>query len=114
MDTIKNKYLLVLIDDLFNQLQGSFYFSKIDPPSGYHQLKVRDEDILKISFQTRYGPFEILVMRFGLMNAPAGSMELKNLIFMPYLDKVMDVFIDDSLMYSVSKTKHEQHLRIVL
>jgi hypothetical protein len=112
--TIKNKYPLPRIDDLFDQLKGAKYFSKIDPRSGYHQLKIRESDIPKTTFVTRYGQFEFTVMFFGLTNAPAYFMNLMNKVFMDELDKFIIVFIDDILIYSKSAQEHEQHLRVVL
>ncbi|KAI3669399.1 hypothetical protein L6452_40634 [Arctium lappa] len=111
---IKNKYLLPRIHDLFGQLQGVNYFSKIDLQSGYHQLKVREEDVPKTAFRTRYGLYEFLVMSFGLTNAPAVFMDLMNRGCSPLLDKCVIVFIDDILIYSRSKNEHETHLRSVL
>ncbi|EOY03078.1 Retrotransposon protein, putative [Theobroma cacao] len=112
--TVKNKYPLPRIDDLFDQLQRAQCFSKIDLRSGYHQLRIRNEDIPKTAFRTRYGHYEFLVMSFGLTNAPAAFMDLMNRVFKPYLDKFMVVFIDDILIYSKSRKEHEQHLKIVL
>jgi hypothetical protein len=112
--TIKNKYPLSRIDDLFDQLKGENYFSNIDLRSGYHQLKIKESDIPKIAFVTRYGQFEFTVMSFGLTNAPAYFMNLMNKVFMDELDKFVIVFIDDILIYSKSVQEHEQHLRVVL
>ena len=100
--TIKNRYPLSRMDDLFDQLQGSSYFSKIDLRSGYHQLKVREQDIEKTAFRTRYGHYEFLVMSFGLTNAPAAFMDFMNRFCNPFLDKSVIVFIDDILIYSKS------------
>ncbi|KAL8148658.1 hypothetical protein AgCh_005865 [Apium graveolens] len=112
--TIKNKYPLPRIDDLFNQLKGAKYFSKIDLRSKYHQLKIKPEDIPKTSFRTRYSHYEFLVMSFGLTNAPAAFMDLMNIIFKEYLDKFVIVFIDDILIYSKSTEDHAEHLRTTL
>ncbi|GKD42423.1 putative reverse transcriptase domain-containing protein [Tanacetum coccineum] len=112
--TVKNRYPLPRIDDLFDQLQGSSVYSKIDLRSGYHQLKVRNEDIPKTAFRTRYGHYEFQVMPFGLINAPVVFMDLKNRVFKPYLDKFVIVFIDDILIYSRNKEEHADHLRIIL
>ncbi|GJZ76357.1 putative reverse transcriptase domain-containing protein [Tanacetum coccineum] len=112
--TIKNRYPLPRIDDLFDQLQGACCFSKIDLRSGYHQLGVREEDIPKTAFRTRYGHFEFIVMPFGLTNAPAIFMDLMNRVCKPYLDKFVIVFIDDILIYSKSEEEHEVHLKAIL
>nr|ABA93571.1 retrotransposon protein, putative, Ty3-gypsy subclass [Oryza sativa Japonica Group] len=112
--TIKNKYPLPRIDDLFDQLKGATVFSKIDLRSGYHQLRIKEEDIPKTAFTTRYGLFECTVMSFGLTNAPAFFMNLMNKVFMEYLDKFVVVFIDDILIYSRTKEEHEEHLRLAL
>ncbi|GJV41595.1 putative reverse transcriptase domain-containing protein [Tanacetum coccineum] len=112
--TVKNRYPLPRIDDLFDQLQGSSVYSKIDLRSGYHQLKVREEDISKTAFRTRYGHYEFQVMPFGLTNAPAVFMDLMNRVCKPYLDKFVIVFIDDILIYSKNKQEHEEHLKIIL
>ncbi|GKD29189.1 putative reverse transcriptase domain-containing protein [Tanacetum coccineum] len=103
-----------LIANLFDQLQGSSIYSKIDPRSGYHQLRVREEDILKTVFRTRYGHYEFQVMPFGLTNAPAVFKDLMNRVCKPYLDKFRIVFIDDILIYSKSKQEHEEHLKLIL
>ncbi|TYK11035.1 DNA/RNA polymerases superfamily protein [Cucumis melo var. makuwa] len=112
--TIRNKYPLPLINDLFDQPRGAVLFSKIDLRSGYHQLKVRESDIAKRAFRTRYGHYEFRVMPFGLMNAPTVFMDLMNRIFHQYLDQFVIVFIDDILVYSVDRESYEEHLRIVL
>ncbi|XP_019242807.1 PREDICTED: uncharacterized protein LOC109222984, partial [Nicotiana attenuata] len=112
--TIKNKYPLPRIDDLFDQLQGARVFSKIDLRSGYHQLKIQDSDVPKTAFRTRYGHYEFLVMSFGLTNAPTTFIDLMNRVFRPYIDSFGIVFIDDILIYSRSLGEHEQHLRVVL
>jgi hypothetical protein len=112
--TIKNKYPLPRIDILFDQLAGAQVFPKIYLRSGYHQIKIRDEDIPKTAFSMRYGLYEYLVMSFGLMNAPAHFMYLMNSVFMTELDKFVVVYIDDILVYSKSTKDHEEHLRVVL
>jgi hypothetical protein len=112
--TIKNKYPLPQIEDLFDQMSGAKVFSKIDLGSGYHQLKIRVEDIPKTTFTSRYGLYEFTVMSFGLTNAPAYFMYLMNKVFMEYLDKFVVVFIDDILVFSRSEEEHEEHLRLVL
>jgi hypothetical protein len=102
------------IEDLFDQMKGASVFSKIDLRSGYHQLKIRESDIPKTSFRTRYGLYEYTVMSFGLTNAPAYFMYLMNKVFMEYLDKFVVVFIDDILVFSKTKEEHKKHLRLVL
>ncbi|KAG8503035.1 hypothetical protein CXB51_000845 [Gossypium anomalum] len=112
--TIKNKYPLPRIDDLFDQLKGASVFSKIDLRSGYCQLRVRDSDVPKTAFKTRYGHYEFLVIPFGLTNAPVIFMDLMNRVFRQYLDRFMVVFIDDILIYSHNESEHANHLRLVL
>ncbi|KAL4281883.1 hypothetical protein GQ457_03G019080 [Hibiscus cannabinus] len=112
--TVKNKYPLPRIDDLFDQLRGASVFSKIDLRSGYNQLKVREQDVLKTAFCTRYGHYEFLVMPFGLTNAPATFMDLMNMVFHEYLDQFVVVFIDDILVYSRTEEDHDRHLLLVL
>ena len=112
--TVKNKYLLPRIEDLFDQLKGAGVFSKIDLRSGYYQLRVKDVDVPKTAFRTRYGHYEFLVMPFELTNAPAAFMDLMNRVFRPYLDQFVVVFIDDILVYFRDEPEHEQHLKIVL
>ena len=111
---MKNKYPLPRIEDLFDQLKGAGVFSKIDLRSGYYQLRVKDEDVPKTAFRTRYGHYEFLVMPFGLTNAPEAFMDLMNRVFRPYVDQFVVVFIDDILVYSKDAQEQEQHLRIVL
>ena len=111
---IQNRYPLPRIDDLFDQLRGARVYSMIDLRTGYHQLRVRETDIPKTAFRTRYGHFEFTVMPFGLTNAPAAFMDLMHRIFQPYLDQFVIVFVDDALIYSQSEWEHEYHLRIVL
>nr|GEU49584.1 putative reverse transcriptase domain-containing protein [Tanacetum cinerariifolium] len=110
---IKNRYPLPRIDDLFDQLQGSQFFSKIDLSFGYHQLRVHEDNILKTAFRTRYRDFKFTVMPFGLTNAPTIFMDLMNRVCRPYLDKFVIVFIDDILIYYKTQ-KHVEHLRLVL
>ncbi|KAA3483029.1 RNA-directed DNA polymerase-like protein [Gossypium australe] len=112
--TIKNKYSLPRIDDLFDQLKGAIVFSKIDLRSGYYQLQVKDSDVPKTAFKTRYGHYEFLVMPFGLTNTPTIFMDLMNQIFRPYLDRLVVVFIDDILIYSRDESEHAKHLMIMM
>jgi hypothetical protein len=112
--TIKNKYPLPRIEDIFDQMKGASIFSKIDLRSGYHQLKIQESDIPKTAFHTRYGLYEYTVMSFGLTNTSAYFMYLMNKVFMEYLDKFVVVFIDDILIFSKMKEEHEKHLRMVL
>ncbi|KAL4016769.1 hypothetical protein IC575_024426 [Cucumis melo] len=112
--TVKNRYPLPRIDDLFDQLQGATVFSKIDLRSGYHQLRIKDGDVPKTAFRSRYGHYEFIVMSFCLTNAPAVFMDLMNRVFREFLDTFVIVFIDDILIYSKTEAEHEEHLRIVL
>ncbi|GKF10432.1 putative reverse transcriptase domain-containing protein, partial [Tanacetum coccineum] len=112
--TVKNRYPLPRIDNLFDQLQGSSVYSKIDLRSGYHQLRIREEDIPITAFRTRYSHYEFQVMPFGLTNAPALFMDLMNRVCKPYLDKFVIIFINDILIYSKNKEEHERHLKIIL
>nr|GEU47058.1 putative reverse transcriptase domain-containing protein [Tanacetum cinerariifolium] len=112
--TVKNRYPLPRIDDLFDQLQGSSVYSKIDLRSGYHLLRVREEDISKTAFKTRYGHYEFQVMPFGLTNAPAVFIDLLNRVCKPYLDKFVIVFIGDILIYLKNKEEYEEHLKLIL
>nr|GFA12045.1 putative reverse transcriptase domain-containing protein [Tanacetum cinerariifolium] len=112
--TVKNRYPLPRIDDLFDQLQGSSIYSKIDLRSGYHQLRVSEQDILKTVFRTRYGHYEFQVMPFGLTNAPVVFMDLMNRVCKPYLDKFVIVFINEILIYSKDEKEHEEHLKAIL
>ena len=112
--TIKNKYPIPRINDLFDQLVGATVFSKLDLRSGYHQIQIRKEDIPKTAFITRYGLYEYTVMSFGLTNAPATFMRLMNSVFHEYLDKFVVVYIDDILVYSKTEDEHAEHLRLIL
>ena len=112
--TIKNKYPLPRINDLYDQLAGSSVFSKMDLRLGYHQIKIKNGDIPKTAFVTRYGQYEYTVMSFGLTNAPATFSRLMNSIFMEYLDKFVVVYLDDILIYSKNEQEHAEHLRLVL
>ncbi|KAL4021115.1 hypothetical protein IC575_019905 [Cucumis melo] len=112
--TVKNRYPLPRIDDLFEKLQGATVFSKIDLRSGYHQLRIKDGDVPKTAFRSMYGHYEFIVMSFGLTNAPAVFMDLMNRVFREFLDTFVIVFIDDILIYSKTEAEHEEHLRIVL
>jgi hypothetical protein len=104
--TVKNKYPLPRIEDLFNQLRGTSVFSKIDLRSGYHQLRIQPSDIPKTAFITKYELYEFTVMSFGLTNVSAYFMYLMNSVFMENLDKFVVVFIDDILIYSQSEQEH--------
>ena len=112
--TIKNKYPLSRIDDLFDQLRGACVFFKIDLTLGYHQMRIREHDVIKIAFRSRYEHYEFLMIPFGLTNAPIAFMDLMNKVFRQFLDQFVIVFIDDVLVYSKSEEEYEQHLRAVL
>nr|KYP76724.1 Transposon Ty3-G Gag-Pol polyprotein [Cajanus cajan] len=112
--TIKNRYFLPRIDDLMDQIIGACMFSKINLRLGYHQIRVKFEDILKTTFRTRYGHYKYLVMPFGMTNAPRVFIDYKNRIFHPYLDRFVVVFIHDILTYSKTREEHTEHLRTVL
>ena len=112
--TIKNRYPLPRIDNLFDQLRGAQVYSKIDLRAGYHQLRVRKIDIPKITFRTCYKHSKFTMMPFGLTNAPAAFMDIMHRVFQPYLNQFFVVFVDDILIYSLSKWEHEDHLRIIL
>ena len=114
MATIKNRYPLLRIDDLFDHLRGARVYSKIYLHTGYHQLRVREVDIPKTRFRRRYKHFKFTVMPFGLTNAPVAFMDLMHRVFQPHLDHFVVVFVDDILIYSKSKEDHESHLRVVL
>jgi hypothetical protein len=108
--TVKNRYPMPRIDDLFDQMKGASVFSKIDLRSGYHQLRIKEGDIPKTAFQTRFGHYEFVVVPFGLTNAPAVFMSLMNGVFRKYLDHFVQVFLDDILIYSKNEREHEEHL----
>ncbi|KAG8492930.1 hypothetical protein CXB51_010202 [Gossypium anomalum] len=110
--TIKNKYPLPRIDDLFDQFKRAFVFSKIDLRSGYHQLRLKEADVQKTTFRTRYGHYEFLIMPFGLTNAPVAFIDLMNRVLQPYLDRFVVMFIDDILVYSRTEDEHDEHLMI--
>jgi hypothetical protein len=112
--TIKNKYPLPRIDDMFDEVRGATIFSKIDLHSGYHQARIKDKDNYKTTFRERYGHYEFVIIPFGMTNAPTSFMCLMNNVLSKYLDKFVIIFIDDILIYSKDEKEHEEHLRIVL
>ena len=112
--TIKNRYPLPRIDDLFDQLRGARFYSKIELCKGYHQLRVKEADIPKTTFEARYGHFEFMVMPFGLTNAPTTLKDLMHRVFQPYLDRFVMVFVGDILIYSQSEEEDENYLRVSL
>jgi hypothetical protein len=112
--TIKNRYPLPRINDLFDQLRGATIFSNIDSRYVYHQVRIKYEDIHKTTFRTRYGHYEFLVVPFGLTNAPSNFMCLNNNVLRNFLDRFLLVFIDDILIYSKKREDHEEHLKLVL
>ena len=111
---IRNQYLLPIIDDLFDQMKGATIFLKIDLRSRYHQLRIREEDVPNTVFKTQYGHFEFVVVPFGLTNAPRVFMNLMNSVFREYLDKFVQVFLDDILIYSMTQEENEENLRLML
>ena len=111
---MKNEYPFPRIDDLFDQMRGAKIFYKIDLRSGYHQVRIKDEDIHKTAFKTRYGHYEFVVVPFGLTNAPFTFMCLMNSVFSGYLDNIVLVFLDEILNYSKNEEEHEYHLRLTL
>ena len=108
--TVKKKYPLPRIDDLFDQLKGASVFSEIHLISRYHQLRIKDADVHKTAFRMRYGHYEFLIMLFGLKNAPTAFMDLMNHVFRLYVDQFIVVFIDDILVYSQDREDHDTHL----
>src|SRR3984957_15632131 len=112
--TVKNRYPLPRMEELFDRLKGAKYFSKIDLRSGYHQVRIHPDDVHKTAFRTRYGHYEFLVLPFGLTNAPSTFMNLMQSIFGSHLDFFVIVFLDDILIFSKNKQQHEQHVRVVL
>ena len=110
----KNQYPLLRIDDMFDQMKGTTVFSKIDSQSGYHQLRIKEDDVPKTAFKTRFRHYEFIVLPFGLTNAPGVFMSLMNGVFHEYLDKFVQVFIDDILIYSQMMEVHDEHLHLVL
>ena len=112
--TVKNKYPIPRIDDLFDQVRGAKVFYKIELRSEYHQIQIKDEDIWKTAFRTHYGHYEFIVLPFGLTNAPATFMRLMHSTFHQFLDNFVLIFIDDILIYSKSEEEHKGNLRIVL
>jgi hypothetical protein len=111
---IKNQYPLPRIDDIFYQMKGATVFSKIDLRSGYHKLRIKEDDVPKTAFKTRFGHYELTVLPFGLTKSPGVFMSLMNGVFREYLDTFIQVFIDDILIYSRTMKEHDEHLHLVL
>jgi hypothetical protein len=112
--TLKNRYPIPQIDDLFDHMKGAAVFSNINLQSGYHQLRIKEGDIPKTAFRTQFRHYEFVVVPLGLTNALVVFMSLMNNIFWKYLDHFVQVFLDDILIYSKNERKHEEHLRVVL
>jgi hypothetical protein len=112
--TIKNQYPLQMIDDMFDHMKGATVFSNIDLRSGYHQLRIKEDDVPKTAFKMSFRHYDFIVLPFGLMNTPGVFMSLMNGVFRKYLDKFIQVFIDDILIYSLMVEEHDEYLRLVL
>jgi hypothetical protein len=110
--TIKNKYPIPRVDEMLDHLNGAQIFSRLDLKSGYHQIRIKNDDIEKTAFRTRYGSFEFVVLPFGLTNAPPTFMRLMNSIFHKYLDEFVIIYLDDILIYSKNKHEHLNHIKL--